>query len=103
MESLSLDCVLRQNPDQVAAEMDGALVMLNIETGHYYSLNEAANFIWNRLANPASLAEVRDAMLAEFDVSPSTCEADLMRFVEVMLKDGLLQRAEPLTAKPALP
>lgn len=103
MESLSLDCVLRQNPDQVAAEMDGALVMLNIETGHYYSLNEAANFIWNLLAKPASLAEVRDAMMAEFDVSRSTCEADLMRFVEGMLKDGLLQRVEVQTAERAHP
>ena len=103
MESLSLEWVLRQNPDQIAAEMDGALVMLNIETGHYYSLNEAANFIWNLLANPASLAEVCDAMMDEFDVSRSTCEADLLRFVEGMLKDGLLQRVEVQPAEHANP
>ncbi len=32
-------------------EVDGEIVIINLETTHYYSLNKTGTFIWNQLTN----------------------------------------------------
>lgn len=91
--------IVRRHPDQVAADMDGEVMMMNIDTGKYYALNEVASFIWDRLVQPLSLRGICDAVQAEFDVSPETCERDARAFVENMVRDGMLQIEQSATAK----
>ena len=98
LNPLTPESVVRQNPEQVAAEMDGEVLMMNVNTGNYYGLNEVASFVWNQLAQPLTVRAVCDAIMGEFDVSPETCQADAFFFLESMLTDGLLLVVEPSTA-----
>ena len=49
MTSISLDSRVTIGPDVVFRELDGEAVILNLETGLYFGLNEMGTRIWQRL------------------------------------------------------
>jgi PqqD family protein of HPr-rel-A system len=61
-------------------------------TGRVYSLNETAAFTVARLAAGAGAAEVEAALVDTFDVEVDTARADLARFVEHLVEEGLVER-----------
>lgn len=91
--TLDLNTRLRQHPDQVAAEADGEVLMMHIDSGNYYGLNEVASFLWKQLDTAKSVRELCDAVLGEFDVEEATCLADVLGFLQGMLDDGLIEQA----------
>lgn len=88
---VSLQTRVRQHPDQVAAEADGEVLMMHIESGNYFGLNDVASFIWNQLNQPRTVADLCAEVQSEFDVDQERCEADAIALVAGMIEDGLLQ------------
>jgi hypothetical protein len=74
-------------------EVDGELVMMNIETGAYASLNETGKSIWTLLDAPKSLSEVVSSLVEEYEIDQATCEKEVLPFVENMLKSEVLTLA----------
>ncbi|GAB6039770.1 lasso peptide biosynthesis PqqD family chaperone [Endothiovibrio diazotrophicus] len=83
--------VIRQSEEQVAAEVDGEVVMMSIERGNYYGLDEVGSRIWQLIETPTTLDALCDALTAEFDVDAATCESDVTRFLEELDEQGLVQ------------
>ena len=92
LEVLDLATRLRQHPEQIVAEADGEVLMMHIDSGNYYGLNEVGSFLWNQLDTPMSVRALCDAVLAEFDVDEEACVADALRFLQGMIDDGLIER-----------
>jgi hypothetical protein len=91
MTKLTLETTVRQHPDQIAAEADGEVLMMHVESGHYFGLNEVASFIWNQLDHPRTIAELCTATQAEFVVDEDRCVADALAFLQGMVEDGLAE------------
>jgi hypothetical protein len=47
-----------------------------------YNLNEVGAFIWQNIKCRNTIAEIKDMILSEFDVTESQAEADLDHFVK---------------------
>ena len=92
--SLSADAVLRRNPAMVFTELDDSLVMMNPERGSYHELDPIAARIWALLESGRSVADLRDALLLEYDdVAPEQCERDLLAFLDQALALRLVESA----------
>ena len=91
------DTVFRQHPDQVSAEADGEVLMMHIESGTYYGLNEVASFIWTQLFEPKRFDELTVAIEAEFEVDAPRCQEDARVFLKGMVEDGLVEVVAPDT------
>lgn len=74
----------------LATTVDGEAVVLETESGTYYGLNEVATFVWDELDDPRTLADLRDAVVDEFDADPERVEADLRAVLEDMQDNGLI-------------
>lgn len=82
---------LRRNPDLLCAPVgEGGAVMLSVATGLYFGLDPVGLRIWELLEAPRAIGELRDRLLEEFDVDAAACEADLKRFVDEMLDNGVV-------------
>ncbi|MHB1325816.1 MAG: PqqD family protein [Thermoleophilia bacterium] len=56
------------------------LVPINREVGNLnnvFTLNDTAAFIWSMIDGEKSLGEIRDALVAEYEVDPEKAEQDL--------------------------
>lgn len=85
--------VLRRTDGHVSAPLDEWLVMMDIDVGKYYLLDDIASFVWTRLAAPKSVADLVDELCSHYDVAPSRCEADVLPFLTELHEKGLVQQA----------
>lgn len=73
-------CVVASD-SQVACEVGHEVVILHLEEGLYYGLNEVGARIWQLIQQPRSLEEIADAIAAEFEVEPAQCLDDVRELV----------------------
>ena len=57
-----------------------------------FTLNEVAAHIWDLLDGKTSLAEIRDSLVEEFEVTSEQAEADLLEFVQLLEKAGAVRK-----------
>ncbi len=90
---LARDTIVTRNPRLIAADMDGDLVMMSIESGEYFGLGGVGTRVWELIATPHTLTQLTQAICAEYEVDEATCEADVRRFLADLLANGLAVRA----------
>jgi len=91
---LSLRDSLAVAPDVVFRELDGEAVILNLESGIYFGLDQVGTRIWQLIQEHGSLQKVFETMCDEYDVGSDTLERDLLQLVDELYAKGLV-RASP--------
>ena len=77
--------------DVVAREVGGEMVLLDLASGQYFGLDPVGGRIWQLLADRSqSLAELCDAIEAEFDAPRERIEADLVALAKDMSERELI-------------
>lgn len=80
----------RRNPDLIAADMDGETVMMSIERGDYYGIGGVGSRVWELLETPRTMADIVQAICAEFDVDEASCRADMEHFLGELHSHGIV-------------
>jgi hypothetical protein len=79
-------------PDRVVTRaVSGTTVLLNTETGRYFTLDEIGTRSWTLLTSCASIGEARDRLLAEFAADPAALTRDLEALVDELARRGLVE------------
>ena len=89
-ESLSLASRVCANDDILFQELQDESVLLNLNSGIYFGLDPVGTRIWQLLAKHQLLAELADAITAEYDVGEDRCVADLFALVSELERQGLV-------------
>jgi hypothetical protein len=88
-EVLSLESVLLQQEGNIASDMDGEKVMLNVKNGKYYNLGEVGGEIWSALESPVPVSFVVDTIKENFEVPVEVAQQDVLSFLQHLLDEGL--------------
>jgi len=81
--------------DVLIQEIDGEAVLLDINQGTYYGLNEVGTMAWKYLIDTGNLEDAVQGILEEYEVDEATLRADLEAFVKDLIKNGLAEEVEP--------
>ncbi len=76
--------------DQVSCDVGGEAAILQLASGVYYSLDAVGSRIWALLQSPRSVREIRDTLVAEYDVPAERCERDLLGLLEALAAAQLI-------------
>ena len=79
------------SPSVVFRQMDDGAVLLDLESGVYFGLDEVGTRVWTLLVEQKTPDAVCEAMLAEFDVEPGVVADDVRRLVGELQQNGLLR------------
>jgi hypothetical protein len=71
-------------------EIDGEVVVLDIERSHYLNLNPTGCVLWLMLAAGATERQLVEKLTEEFDVNEETARNDVETFVANCRENGLL-------------
>ena len=93
-DSISKKSVLRRNIKQIFTDVDNEIIMLNIERGEYYSLNEVGSFIWNELKEPITLSKLIEELIKTFSVPEQECVNDTIEYLNELIKRNLVEVVE---------
>lgn len=76
---------------QISADLSQEAVILNLESGIYYGLNEVGAYIWRLISEPMVVGEIQEAILKKYDVSAELCEPDLLALLEDLAAHDLIE------------
>lgn len=91
--TLTVASVVAHSENQVAAEVDGEIVLMSIDQGKYFNLGEMGSQVWRQLDRPRAVSELCDELQGVFEVDRAICERDVLLFLEKLLERGLLATA----------
>ena len=77
-----------------AQEVDGEMVLLDMESENYFGLDEVGTAIWQAMQEKETLQEVFEVLLEQYEVEAEVLEKDLSDFVEKLLESGLVEVKE---------
>jgi len=89
---IDLDTVILKNQEIDATELDGEVVMMNLDKGQYFMMNQVGSRIWGIIGEPIKVSKVIDTLLGEFEVESKECEETVVEFL------GKLKHAELISA-----
>ena len=97
-DQFSLSSCVKALDGVIHRDLQGELVLLNLNTGVYFGLDSVGTRIWNLLQEHRSLQMVLDALLQEYDVTEAQGRQDLLTLVSQMREKGLIEVHNGTTA-----
>jgi hypothetical protein len=84
---------ISRSPSVLTAEVDGEIVMMSIEQGRYFGLDDIGSDIWKRLEAPCSFAALIDRLAADYAADRATIAADVRALLEQMAAEDVVRLA----------
>lgn len=81
-------------PDNITwKNLDVGVVLLNLESGAYYTLNETASIVWRELLEGHDETQIVSALENEYEADQATLDADVREQLQFFVDEGLLLSA----------
>jgi hypothetical protein len=77
-------------PDVIAETIDGEVIIINLNSGAYYSSLGSGGAIWQALIANHSVDEALDLVAASYGAERGVIEPEVSQFVSQLLDEGLL-------------
>ena len=77
-----------------AQEVDGEMVLLDMNSENYFGLDEVGTAIWQAMQEKETLQEVLDVLLEQYEVESDVLEKDLSNFVDKLVESELVKVEE---------
>lgn len=84
----------RLSDDVMSERFGDEVVLLNLKTNRFFSLNRTGARLWELLASGDPLGAIEAQLCQEFDVDPAELAADVQQMVASLLDEQLLHLEE---------
>mgnify|MGYP000628421697 FL=1 len=78
---ININNVVSRRNDIDTTDLNGEIVMMDLEKGRYFSLNGVGSRIWEIIEEPIGINKIVDSLLEEYDVSRNECEENVLEFL----------------------
>lgn len=90
MNDIKLDSIVIRNDEIAFAQMDGEIVMMNVDTGYYYNLGKLGSVIWYQLEDAIEVKALVQNLMDSYQVCRKECEEDVIGFLRELKQEGLI-------------
>jgi Coenzyme PQQ synthesis protein D (PqqD) len=94
MQRVTGDSVLFRRERVLTKSTGGSLVLLDIDSGKYFSTNDVGARVWELTDGARSVSAIVGVVAAEYEVELDVIEADVMELVDELAQESLLLRRE---------
>ena len=78
---INLDTVINKNLEIDDTDLDGEKVMMNLDKGQYFMMNEVGSRIWEMISEPINVKEIISTLRNEYEVDEETCKDTVIEFL----------------------
>ncbi len=79
-----------RNSKTISGRLHDEMVMMDMDQGKYFSLNQTATVIWEMLENPMTIEDICTRLAEDFEVDMRQCREDVLSYLEEMTDRGLI-------------
>jgi hypothetical protein len=84
--------ILRPSPDVQDTSLEGETVLLDLNTGRYYTLNRLDSVVWEHCTGHCTISDIHAVLCDRFEVASEQALDDLVSLVNHLVQEGLLQQ-----------
>lgn len=95
---ISLASHVRVSDEALFRDLGEDVVLLDLRSGVYFSLDAVGARIWHLIQEHRSLRAVLDSLVEEYDVTKARCAEDLLSLIALMRDGGLVEVSDPAAA-----
>ena len=88
---VNIDSVITKNTEIDDTDLDGEKVMMNLDKGQYFMMNEVGSRIWELIEGNTSIKDIIKALTNEYEVEEETCEKTVIEFLGRLKDADLIQ------------
>jgi myo-inositol-1-phosphate synthase len=88
--SITINDSIKKNPDIACSKLDDEEVLLNVETGDYYTLNNTGSVLWEMLDSAKNVSELVDSFAKRYALDKDKAEVDVLRLLNDLAAEGLV-------------
>jgi len=88
---IELSSVVSANADLLFSEIDGELVMMDMDSGRYFNLDRIGTAVWRELAQPREVREICRVLGEHYEAAPGEIERDVLDLLGRMLDSRLIR------------
>ena len=85
------DALIEIEENVLFRELNGEAVILNVETGNYFGLDQVGTRAWTLIREHKALSKVVGLMEAEYEVSRDALRNDLVALAKELSAHGLVR------------
>ena len=78
---INLDTVINKNLEIDDTDLDAEKVMMNLDKGEYFMMNEVGSRIWEIISEPINVKEIISTLRNEYEVDEETCKDTVIEFL----------------------
>ncbi|EDT16775.1 lasso peptide biosynthesis PqqD family chaperone [Clostridium perfringens] len=87
---ISLDSIVSQKEDVDVTELNKEKIMMDLDKGKYFMLNETGSAIWDTINEPKSVSEIIESIIKEYDIDRETCESKVLEYLEKLRHEEIV-------------
>lgn len=87
---INLNAKIKRTDGIIETEVDGNKVLMCIENGEYYGLNEVATSIWNKTEKTVTVENIVSQLLEEYDVDKEKCTEQVLVYLHDLKYNSLI-------------
>lgn len=87
---IGISSIVSQKKGLDTTDLNGELVMMDIDKGKYYNFNLVGSRIWELIEKPISVKEIIVELLKEFEIDEKKCEATVINFMNRLNDNELI-------------
>jgi len=91
---LTMSTLVTAADDAISTEVSGEAVILHLEDGVYFGLNEVGSRIWGLVAEPVRVDQICAVIEREYDVGVEMCRRDVLRLLGELADHDLVHVVE---------
>lgn len=93
---MDLNSIYRKREDIVTRQIAGETILVPIRSNladmqRLFSLNTAAEYIWQQLDGKRNLKEIHDGILANFEVEKEQADSDIREFISQLMDAAIIE------------
>ena len=83
-----------RNEKVINETLDGETIIINLETGTYYSINASGSIVWSGVEKQAPVDQTIDRLLNLYDADRTTIEKDVNSLIAFLIAEQLITESE---------
>lgn len=87
----SLDATFVRCAGLLSVDVDGEAVILDVESGSYFSLGDTGADIWSRLAQPIQGSVLSEQLALDYVGDPEIMRQDVVELLDTLLERKLIR------------
>ena len=99
----NVDRLKINDPNIVHENIDGETVILNLDSGNYYSIVDVGTDIWNYIEKGVPVREIMPLILENYDCTSGDEEITVNLFIQQLQQEGLVIPVDNKLADSSLP